>query len=120
MDDPHHIELIAKLAYEANAAYCRSIGDTSQPAWENAPEWQKTSVINGVRFHIENPIARASTSHENWLNEKQANGWHYGPEKDPERKTHPCMVPFDELPIEQQIKDHIFRSVVHACILVGT
>ena len=38
----------------------------------------------------------------------------YGEEKDPERKVHPCMVPFNELPREQQAKDFIFRAVVHA------
>lgn len=118
--DPHRIEHIAKLAHEANAAYCRSLGDNSQPPWENAPEWQKKSAINGVLFHIENPLAAAQTSHENWFKQKQEEGWHYGPEKDAERKTHPCMVPFGDLPVHQQIKDHIFRSVVHACLLVGT
>jgi hypothetical protein len=118
--DDQRIEYIAKLAHEANAAYCRSLGDFSQPPWEVAPDWQKKSVINGVRFHIEYPTALASASHENWFKEKQADGWYYGPEKDPVRKTHPCMVPFGELPVEQQTKNHIFRSVVHACLLVGT
>lgn len=27
---------------------------------------------------------------------------------------HPCLLTFDELPIEQQIKDHLFREIVHA------
>ena len=113
------IEYIARIAHEANAAYCRSLGDFSQPAWINAPDWQKLSAVNGVRFHIENPTVGAQASHENWFIQKQEEGWHYGPVKDPVRKTHPCMVPFGELPVEQQIKDHIFRSVVHACMIVG-
>lgn len=109
----HNVELIAEAAHEVNRAYCRSLGDTSQPAWPDAPEWQKQSAINGVRFHLANPNADASASHENWFKEKQADGWSYGPVKDPDNKRHPCFVPFGELPIEQQIKDHIFRSVVH-------
>ena len=118
-NDPQRIVQIAQLAHEANAAYCRSLGDYSQPTWAKAPEWQQKSAINGVLFHLETPLAVASSSHENWFREKEADGWHYGPDKDPVRKTHPCMVPFNELPIEQQIKDHIFRSVVHACLNVG-
>lgn len=107
------VTAIAASAHEANRAYCRSFGDTSQPRWDEAPDWQKQSAINGVKFHLANPNADASASHENWFKEKQADGWSYGPVKDPENKRHPCFVPFAELPIEQQIKDHIFRSVVH-------
>lgn len=107
------VTAIAASAHEANRAYCRSLGDTSQPRWNEAPDWQKQSIINGVKFHLANPNADASASHGNWFKEKQADGWSYGPVKDPENKRHPCFVPFAELPIEQQIKDHIFRSVVH-------
>lgn len=108
------LEHIAEAAHEANRAYCDSLGDTSQPSWGDAPDWQRQSAINGVRFHINNPFANASASHESWFAEKQADGWTYGPVKDPANKRHPCMVPFSELPVEQQIKDHIFRSTVHA------
>jgi hypothetical protein len=46
--------------------------------------------------------------------EKLAAGWEYGPVKDAEAKRHPCLVPFNQLPREQQAKDYIFRAVVHA------
>lgn len=55
---------IAKVAYEVNRAYCQSIGDSTQPSWEDAPEWQKNSIINWVRFRIEHPEASTSSSHE--------------------------------------------------------
>lgn len=41
-------------------------------------------------------------------------GWKYGPIKDADKKEHPCMVPFADLPAAQQAKDYIFRAVVHA------
>lgn len=111
-------ETIAKVCHEANRAYCQSIGDMSQPSWEEAPDWQKKSAINGVLFHM-NTLTMGSTpmpsaSHESWLKEKQADGWKYGKVKDPEKKEHPCFVPFDELPVEQKLKDYIFCSVVKA------
>lgn len=105
-------EEIARLCHEANAAYCRSLGDMSQPAWDDAPEWQRESARKGVAFVLNNPDKGAAASHENWFKQKQEEGWSYGPVKDPTRKQHPCMVPHSELPVEQQIKDHIFRSVV--------
>lgn len=107
---------VAEACHEANRAYCESLGDNSQLSWENAPEWQKSSTLMGVLFHMKNPNADASASHQNWLEGKQAEGWSYGPVKDVENKRHPCFVPFNELPIEQQIKCHIFRSVVHGTI----
>lgn len=106
------IEYIAKVAHEINVAYCLSHGDTSQPSWENAPKWQRESAINGVKFHIQNPDASPSASHDNWLKEKIADGWVYGEVKDPEAKTHPCCVEYEDLPPEQKAKDYIFKQVV--------
>lgn len=102
---------VARIAHEINKAYCEGIGDKSQVSWDEAPDWQKESAINGVKFHFENPDARASSSHDNWLAEKAGDGWVYGEVKDPEKKEHPCMVAFPDLPVEQQAKDHIFKAV---------
>lgn len=110
------IEGIAKLAHEANKQYCESIGDTSQPTWEEAPEWQKQSAINGVKHVLANPDAKPEDSHKSWLKEKQADGWKYGPVKDPQKKEHPCFVPYAELPKEQQAKDFIFLDTVRMAI----
>lgn len=109
------IETIAELCHEANRAYCKTLGDNSQPTWGEAPEWQKQSAINGVEFHQRNPNAGPSGSHENWLKLKLEQGWKYGPVKDPDTKTHPCCIPYAALPPEQQMKDAIFVAIVHAC-----
>ena len=107
-------EQIARIAHEVNRAYCAALGDNSQRAWEEAPDWQKSSAIHGVSLHLQNPDLGPETSHEAWYAEKAAAGWCYGTEKDPDAKEHPCMVPFGELPRAQQAKDFIFRAVVHA------
>jgi len=108
------IEKIASVTHEANRAWCIAHGDHSQPCWDDAPGWQKDSAINGVRFHLENTNASPSDSHDNWLKQKQEEGWVYGEEKDAEKKTHPCMVPYDQLPVMQQSKDSLFKGIVHA------
>jgi hypothetical protein len=105
---------IARVAHEINKAYCASIGDTSQPSWDDAPDWQKSSAINGVDFHITNPDASPSASHESWLKQKEEEGWKYGPVKNPETKEHPCFVPYDQLPVEQRSKDYLFKQVVES------
>jgi hypothetical protein len=105
---------IARICHEVNKAYCESLGDMSQVIWEDAPEWQKESAILGVILHTENPSAGPEASHVSWMNQKTADGWVYGPIKSPVNKTHPCIVPFSQLPVEQQAKDFIFRAIVHA------
>lgn len=107
-------EEIARVAHEVNRAYCEALGDGSQDPWDLAPEWQRASAINNVEFHVANPAAGPDHSHVEWLREKEAAGWKYGPVKDAVRKEHPCCVPYDQLPLSQQAKDYIFRAVVHA------
>lgn len=108
------VQDIARVAHELNKAYCESIGDNSQPDWDNAPEWQKSSAVNGVEFHINNPEASPSSSHESWMKQKTEEGWKYGPVKDADKKEHPCYVPYEELPVEQKAKDYIFRQTIHS------
>ncbi len=107
---------IAQVCHEANRAYCLTIGDSSQPEWEDAPGWQKDSAVNGVNAHWavleEGKQPNPRESHENWLREKTAAGWKYGSVKDPDKKEHPCFVPYDDLPSEQKMKDYIFVGVV--------
>lgn len=112
------IERAARVCHEANRAYCESIGDNSQSDWEHAPEWQRSSAIKGVEFHVahlavgEKPSP--SASHESWLAEKREAGWVYGPTKDADKKTHPCFMPYDGLPLDQRMKDYIFAAIVEA------
>lgn len=109
----HPLDYIARVCHEANRAYCQALGDDSQPAWEDAPDWQRESARMGVDLHLMGEFG-PEASHISWMNQKLNDGWKYGPMKDADKKEHPCLVPFAELPREQQAKDFIFRAVVHA------
>lgn len=106
------IEEIAELAHEANRIYWRLLGDNSLTAWSDTPDWQKQCAISGVRFLLDNPNSPASRVHDEWLKTKEADGWKYGPVKDPKKKEHPCYVPYEELPTEKKVKDTLFASIV--------
>lgn len=104
--------LIASVCHEANRAYCLTQGDTSQLPWHDAPEWQRSSAILGVQKALDGATPREL--HESWMAQKVADGWTFGPVKDADAKTHPCMVPYSNLPEEQQRKDNLFHAVVSA------
>lgn len=103
-------EACARAAHEVNRSYCIAIGDTSQPSWENAPEWQKKSARIGVEGALKGNTPKQS--HESWLKEKEADGWKFGAVKNAVTKEHPCFVPYEELPPAQQVKDNLFINTV--------
>ena len=43
--------------------------------------------------------------HEVWAETRIQQGWTYGQQRDDERKTHPCLVPYDELPESEKEYD---------------
>ena len=106
----------AEVAHEVNRAWCTANGDDSQLPWADAPQWQKDSAVMGVEFHMNNPHAPDSASHDSWAKQKIDDGWVYGEVKDPVAKTHHCLVPFHQLAIVDQIKDALFRSTIHAIL----
>lgn len=107
------VKHIAQICHDVNKSYCKTIGDLTQKGWDNAPDWQKESAIAGVIFHLQNPNAQPEDSHNSWLKQKEADGWKYGETKDPEKKEHPCFVPYNMLPVQQQKKDLLFISIVN-------
>jgi hypothetical protein len=111
------VEDIAKACHEVNRTFCASINDHSHPPWDEAPDWQKQSLIAGVQHVMDvdadkDKYVSAQDSHDRWMESKLREGWTYGPIKDPEKKQHPDLLPFDSLPKDQQAKDHIFLHTV--------
>lgn len=105
-------EQMALVAHEMMRVYCQSHGDPVQPPWDFAAPEIRASAIAGVEFTLANPNAGDSAQHEQRMRDKLAAGWVYGPVKDAEAKTHPCLVPFGQLPAHQQLKDRLFRTAV--------
>ena len=43
--------------------------------------------------------------HEVWAETRIKQGWTYGEQRNDELKTHPCLVPYEELPEEEKEYD---------------
>jgi hypothetical protein len=62
------------------------------------------------------PSTTPEAEHDSWVRAYEEMGWCYGPVRNREAKTHPDMVPFDDLDILEQEKDAVFLDV---CILAN-
>ena len=108
------IEAIAKVCHEANRAWCRANQDFCQEKWEETEAWQRDAAIKGVMFLLQNPGAVAADVHNEWMSKKLTEGWVHGKEKDVAKKIHPCLLPFNDLPLFEQKKDFLFQAIVNA------
>lgn len=109
-----NVEQIARICHEANRLYSESADLPPHLPWGHAPDWQRASAIKGVEAIMADPWMGPADSHASWYVEKVNTGWVYGPVKDETAKTHPCMVPYAELPEAQRVKDTLFVNIVRA------
>lgn len=109
-------ERLARMCHSANKSWCEMGGDFSQPDWGDLPQANRDGMISAVAFLRANPDAGDEAMHEQWCRARFADGWIYGPQLDRLAKIHPNLVPFDQLPEEQQFKDKLFRSIVLASL----
>jgi RyR domain len=106
------VEDVARVIHEANTAMQIISGEPPNPRWDEAPTWQRWSCIEGVKDALGG--LTAEEHHERWCDAMRNAGWRYGPVKDSAAKTHPCLVPFRELPVVQQDKSRLFLTIVAA------
>jgi len=104
---------IARVVHAANRAWQLEHGDAhpSRP-WEESHVDTHEIVIAGVRGMLEGDTPESS--HARWVAKKLEQGWTWGPAKDRRRRTHPCMVPFEDLMDHEQAKDRIMHGIVTA------
>ena len=90
-------------------------------AWEDSRNYLVTITSNNLKTYIPTPIdlsdvelsedlnelreAIAENAHEIWAQNRQAEGWSYGPQRDDKKLLHPDMVPYSQLPESEKEYD---------------
>lgn len=59
----------------------------------------------------------ASQVHDTWAAGRIEEGWTYGPQLDKEAKTHPSLLPYDQLPASEQEFDRQTAARTIHCLL---
>jgi hypothetical protein len=103
----------ARAAYEVVSVYSDSINDAPPPWTEASPE-MKAGYVLGVRAVMAGLSLRRQ--HEDWMLGLMSQGWKPGAQKDSIAKTHPRLVPYDQLPVIQRTKDRLFQRTVQAVL----
>ena len=47
----------------------------------------------------------ARNTHANWAHQRLSDGWRWGPARDDEKREHPCLVAYDDLPEREKEYD---------------
>lgn len=63
------------------------------------------SLINGTKWALEHPDATPEDNHMEWVREKIKQGYTWGNKLDVEKKTHPSLLYFEDLPKVERDKD---------------
>jgi hypothetical protein len=96
------------------------------PPWLVLTPWQRQTVVSQVQGIKEDmdilgwratDEALAERSHARWVRRMEDKGWKRGEEKDPEKKIHPCLVNWKELPYIDQMKTR--QAIAIAKVHIG-
>jgi hypothetical protein len=110
---PYSLEQIAQVCHEATAGYQRAAYEKyPHLPWLQVTYETRECTIQGVQNVLDGLTAQEC--HEAWIVQRKGMGWRYGRIKDEFAKRHPCMVPYNKLPVHQRRKNEIFAAVVQA------
>ena len=112
--DAAGIARIAEVMHAAVRAWQKANGQKPSPSWSRAPKWMKESSEASVVWRIANPDAPTSAQHDQWMQQKKADGWKFGKTKDAAKKTHPMMIPYAQLPEFEKRKDALVNAIIDA------
>lgn len=111
------IEAAAQAAHEAiRTLQIENKEPNVAKPWNTVSTDIYESCLIGVQRVIDNPSITDEALHDSWVETKRSQGWVYGEVRSDEQKHHPCMVPYNELPAYQRLKDALFRNIVKAVL----
>lgn len=107
------LERQAIFVYQAARLQARAVDAPVIPEpWDEREEPFRLQFL-GVIAMMMSPERKSSPEelHDDWVKAYEKMGWTYAPHRNPVLKTHPDMVPFDQLEQREQDKDAVFVAL---------
>lgn len=73
---------------------------------------QNAAICIAVKNELDYPAKNNEASHARWKASREQDGWKYGQKLDRENKIHPNLTDYSKLPMEEKVKDTLFRKTV--------
>jgi hypothetical protein len=106
--------LIAYDCYHGYLNLCNELDE--KPTYEGDFPFIDEDYVNSLIARIDNlllnPVS-AKENHENWMKDRIDQGWKFGKVKSSEKKTHPSLIDYDELPDGEKRKGELFINTVN-------
>ena len=107
-------ERIAHTVHEALSAWRVANGHKALKPWPQMSEAERQSTYESVDYVIAHPNSTPVHQHEQWLEQKKRDGWTYAARRNNRKKTHPMLLPYEELPDYERRKDALLNAIVRA------
>ena len=103
------VEFIAKVRYLGWLCYQMGADLPLHDVPEDykISEERLKSLMKGTEYVLNNPSTTAEENHNIWMEAKKTQGYTYGEVLDVEKKTHPSMIPFENLSDVEKRKDEM-------------
>jgi len=105
----------AKFCYEAARLHAMLLECPVVPKpWEERESDFKTQFIELVDDLClgKRAFKDFEEAHDSWVRKYASMGWVFGKEYDPDKKTHPDLVPYEDLDPKEKVKDEVFLRLV--------
>ena len=80
--------------------------------WKDRDDAFRAQFLETVEYLCRpDSILDPETLHSKWVQSYEKMGWVYGAERDASAKTHPDMVPYNELDELERDKDEVFAAL---------
>ena len=84
------------------------------------PQPIDTSEVVINKEHLKLIELLAKNTHEIWAQQRLADGWQYGSQRDDTLKQHPCLIPYEDLPDSEKEYDRLtVLGVIKTLLALG-
>src|SRR6516165_4297801 len=103
----------ARFVYEAARLQAIAVAAPVVPEpWDEREEAFRAQFLDVIEMMCGSDRKSSPAElHDDWVLAYERMGWRYGPTRDPVERTHPDMVPYEDLERREQDKDAVFVAL---------